>query len=165
MPSSTATCHVRDAQRGLGGTGQKYRASQASRVTVTSLIVPLHPRLLLQLPNLHARLALPHLPRHLLPGLLRHHSHIPHLLARRRIITRRPTLGILYRCTCLCVWVLRVLVFQLVDLGRGFGFVERIGVDVGVFAGGESGKEALLFFGRGVGAGGPLGGVVELGGH
>jgi len=46
-----------------------------------------HPRLRLQFPNLLTRLRLAHPLRRLrLSRLLRHHSYIPHLLARRRII-------------------------------------------------------------------------------
>lgn len=126
---------------------------------------PLHPRPPLQLPNLLTGLTLPHFPGHLLPRLLSHNSHIPHLLPRRRLIARRPPLGILYRRSGLGRRVLRVLILQLVDLGRGFGFVQGVGVDGGVFARGEGGDEAFLFFGGRVGAGGPLARVVELGGH
>lgn len=125
----------------------------------------LHPRLPLQLLNLPTRLTLPQLPRNILPRLLRHNGNIAHLLPRRRIIARSPALGILDGRAGGRVRVLGLGVLELVDFLGGFGFVQAVGVDVGVFGGGERGDEAFLLFGGGVGAGGPLGGVVELGGH
>ena len=125
-----------------------------------------HARLALQLPNDLGRLRLAHPRRlHRLPALPRHGGNVPRLLPRRLLVARRPGVRVLDRRPGLGVGVLGLGLFELVDLGGGFGFVHRGGVDGDVFGGGEGGEEGFLLGGGGVGARGPLGGVVELGGH
>lgn len=129
--------------------------------------LPSHPRLLLQLLNLLTCVRLPHTLRHTLSYFLRHHGHIPHLLPSRLIIARRPRIRVLDRLSRSCISILRRLIFELFDFGRGFGFVHLVGIDLvgNALGGGEGGDEGFLFGGWGVGAGGPLGRVVELVGH
>ena len=69
----------------------------------------------------------------------------------------------LYR---LCVLIFGLCVLQFVNFLGSFAFVEGRGIYVcGAFLRGESGEEGFLFRSRVFGAGGPLGGVVEMGGH
>ena len=128
---------------------------------------PSHPRLPLQLPNNLRRLRLAHPRRlHPFPALPRHGRNIPRLLPRRLLVARRPRVRVLNRLPGVSpLGVLGLGVLKLVDLGGGFGFVHGGGVDGGVFGGGEGGEEGFLLGCGGVGARGPLGGVVELGCH
>lgn len=125
-----------------------------------------HPRLLLELPNPLRRLRLPHAPGlHLLARLPRHGGNISRLLPRRLILARGPGVGVLDRLAGRGARVLALRVFELVDLLGRLGFVQARGVELGVFVRGEGGEEGFLLLGGGVVAGGPLGRLVELGGH
>lgn len=81
----------------------------------------------------------------------------------KRQNSRRPPLRILDRPSRRGLTVRRLLVLQIIDRTRRLGFGEVGGVDIGAFLGGERFQEGGLLGRWGLGAGRPLGGVVELG--
>ena len=94
--------------------------------------------------------------------LLRHDRYVPDLFSSCWVITRSPCLRVLDRFACCRIWVLRVLGFELVDLGRRFAFVHRGGIKLNTLLGSESVQERGLFLSGSVVTCRPLLRIVKL---